>query len=98
MVRKILTLLLIVAAGTSVSAQTAVGDSLKMDSLVRSLPEVMIKGERPMVKVKGAALVYDIDRITEGSPVDNAYDALKEIPGVWRRAEALRWAEGKLPL
>lgn len=93
-----MTLLLIVAAGTSVSAQTAVGDSLKMDSLVRSLPEVMIKGERPMVKVKGAALVYDIDRITEGSPVDNAYDALKEIPGVWRRAEALRWAEGKLPL
>ena len=77
-----MTLLLIVAAGTSVSAQTAVGDSLKMDSLVRSLPEVMIKGERPMVKVKGAALVYDIDRITEGSPVDNAYDALKEIPGV----------------
>ena len=77
-----MTLLLIVAAGTSVSAQTVAGDSLKMDSLVRSLPEVMIKGERPMVKVKGAALVYDIDRITEGSPVDNAYDALKEIPGV----------------
>lgn len=65
------------------AAQTATpGDSLRMDSIIHNLPEVMVKGERPMVKVKGSALVYDIKRITEKKPVDNAYDALKELPGV----------------
>lgn len=65
------------------AAQTATpGDSLRMDSIIHNLPEVMVSGERPMVKVKGSALVYDIKRITEKKPVDNAYDALKELPGV----------------
>ena len=41
-------------------------------------------GERrtPNGKDKGSALVYDIKRITEKKPVDKAYDALKELPGV----------------
>ena len=43
------------------AAQTATpGDSLRMDSIIHNLPEVMVSGERPMVKVKGSALVYDI--------------------------------------
>lgn len=57
-------------------------NSLRIDSMMNALPEVMVRGEHAMVKISGNALVYDIKRITENKPIDNAYDALKELPGV----------------
>ena len=63
-------------------AQEVNPDSLWADSLVQTLPEVMVTGERPMVRAKAGKLEYDLQRIIEGKPVDNIYDALKELPGV----------------
>lgn len=80
--KKILFLFLLSAVCLSVAAQTAADDSLRLDSLVRTLPEVMVSGERPVVKVRGAALVYDVNRLPGNATTDNAYDALKALPGV----------------
>lgn len=55
---------------------------LYMDSLFQQLPEVMVQGERPMIKAEKGKLVYDVPRIIEKLPVSNAYEALKELPGV----------------
>ena len=80
--KKRLFLLLLSAVCLPVAAQTAADDSLRLDSLVRTLPEVMVSGERPVVKVRGAALVYDVNRLPGNATTDNAYDALKALPGV----------------
>jgi hypothetical protein len=75
----------------SAPAQVAVNDSmyLFLDSLFMELPEVMIKGERPVVKSEDGKLVYDLPRLVEKLPVDNAYDAIKELPGVIRMDDRL---------
>ena len=67
---------------TGIHAQDVKTDSLWADSLVRTLPEVMVTGERPVVKARAGRLEYDLPRIIAGKPVDNIYDALKELPGV----------------
>ena len=55
-------------------------DSIKnigyMDSLFQELPEVMITGERPIVKAEQGKLVYDVPRLVGNLPVDNAYDVV----------------------
>ena len=57
-------------------------NTLYVDSLLGQLPEVMVKGERPVVKARQGKLVYDMARLLEQQPVSNAYEALKELPGV----------------
>ena len=61
-------------------------DSIKnigyMDSLFQELPEVMITGERPIVKAEQGKLVYDVPRLVGNLPVDNAYDVVKNLPGI----------------
>ena len=42
----------------------------------------MITGERPVVKAEQGKLVYDVPRLVSNLPVDNAYDAVKNLPGV----------------
>lgn len=53
-----------------------------MDSLFQQLPEVMVKGERPVVKAERGKLVYDLPRLVEKLVVTNAYEVVKELPGV----------------
>lgn len=53
-----------------------------MDSLFQQLPEVLVKGERPVVKAERGKLVYDLPRMVERLPVNNAYEAIKELPGL----------------
>ena len=57
-------------------------NTLYVDSLLGQLPEVMVKGERPVVKARQGKLVYDMARLLDQQPVSNAYEALKELPGV----------------
>lgn len=52
------------------------------DSLMQTLPEVMVRGEHPLVKSDGSKLIFDVQRLIKDKPVDNAFDALKELPGV----------------
>ena len=57
-------------------------DSISVDSVIRSLPEVMVKGERPLAVGHGSAITYDLPRIIEKKGVDNVFDAIKELPGI----------------
>mgnify|MGYP006993784011 FL=1 len=71
----------------------APADSVKniayIDSIFKELPEVMITGERPIVKAEQGKLVYDLPRLVGNLPVDNAYDAVKNLPGVMDLGEGL---------
>ena len=78
------------------TARAQQSDSLRMDSIIHALPEVMVKGERPVVKVEGSALVYDLPRLVENKAIDNVYDALQQLPGVVKMNGALQL--GALPV
>ena len=66
----------------TLSADSIITSDARLDSIYQSLPEVMITGERPVVKALQGKLVYDLPRLIRDLPVDNAYDAVKELPGV----------------
>ena len=59
-------------------------DSLTMEwnSMFRNLPEVMIKGSRPIVKAERGMLSYNMPLLLKQLPADNAYEALTRIPGI----------------
>lgn len=80
-----MTALCLAASTTYAQSQNATvshADSLRMDSIAHALPEVMVKGERPIVRVVGSKLTYDMPLLLKKESVDNVYDALKLIPGV----------------
>ena len=52
------------------------------DSLLATLPELMITGQKPVVKVDGAKLVFDVQSFIKDAPASNAFEALKLLPGV----------------
>ena len=47
-----------------------------------ALDEVIIKAERPFVKVENGLLGYNLAVLTQNQLVNNAYEALTKIPGV----------------
>lgn len=47
-----------------------------------NLPDIMIKGERPVVKVSDGKLTYDLPRLLENKVVSNAYESILQLPGV----------------
>lgn len=57
-------------------------DSLTMENILHNLPEVMVKGSRPIVKVEQGMLSYNMPLLIKQLPADNAYEALTRIPGV----------------
>jgi hypothetical protein len=66
----------------TLSADSIIGIDGRLDSLFQTLPEVLVKGERPIVKSEQGKLVYDLPRLIVNKPIDNVYDAVKELPGV----------------
>jgi len=78
----------------SVQGQEMPADSLEMymDSLFRELPEVIVRGERPVVKAEAGKFVYDMPRLIRDLPVDNAYDAIRQLPGITEMGEGLELA------
>ncbi len=57
-------------------------DSLTMENLMHNLPEVMVKGSRPIVKAERGMLTYNMPLLMKQLPADNAYEALTRIPAV----------------
>ena len=47
-----------------------------------ALQEVVVKGERPLVKLEDNRLAYDMPQLTANRLVTNAYEALLQLPGV----------------
>ena len=83
MVNKIFLLGLFLLSVANVKAQTLTQtDSLTMETMLHNLPEVMVKGSRPIVKAERGMLSYNIPLLLKQLPADNAYEALTRIPGV----------------
>ena len=83
MVNKIFLLGLFLLSVANVNAQTLTQtDSLTMENMMHNLPEVMVKGSRPIVKAERGMLSYNMPLLLKQLPADNAYEALTRIPGV----------------
>ncbi len=54
--------------------------------------EVVVRGERPLVKVEEGRLSYDLQVAAQGKIAANAYEALTKLPGVSERDGALTLA------
>lgn len=66
----------------SLSVNAVVKDSTGQYSLSAVLDEVVVKGVRPHVKVEGGTLIYDTPALIKDKPVSNAFEAIKELPGI----------------
>lgn len=53
-----------------------------MENMMHNLPEVMVKGSRPIVKAERGMLSYNMPLLLKQLPADNAYEALTRIPGI----------------
>ena len=83
MANKIFLLGLFLLSVANVKAQTLTQtDSLTMETMLHDLPEVMVKGSRPIVKAERGMLSYNMPLLLKQLPADNAYEALTRIPGV----------------
>lgn len=83
MANKIFLLGLFLLFVANVKAQTLTQtDSLTMETMLHNLPEVMVKGSRPIVKAERGMLSYNMPLLLKQLPADNAYEALTRIPGV----------------
>lgn len=83
MANKIFLLGLFLLFVANVKAQTLTQtDSLTMETMLHNLPEVMVKGSRPIAKAERGMLSYNMPLLLKQLPADNAYEALTRIPGV----------------
>ena len=73
---------LVASAITANAQDNAQKDSLTMETMMHNLPEVMVKGSRPIVKAERGMLSYNMPLLLKQLPADNAYEALTRIPGV----------------
>lgn len=79
--RKAYVLGLSLAISYSVGAQTSMGLSC-MDSITQTLPTIMVRGAAPIAQIKGATISYDLQRLLQERGADNAWEAVKLLPGV----------------
>lgn len=77
-----LTSVLVASAITAYAQDNATKDSLTMENMMHNIPEVMVKGSRPIVKAERGMLSYNMPLLLKQLPADNAYEALTHIPGV----------------
>ena len=80
--RLLLTGLLVAAVITAKAQDNTTKDSLTMETMMHNIPEVMVKGSRPIVKAERGMLSYNMPLLLKQLPADNAYEALTHIPGV----------------
>ena len=73
-------------------------DSLTMENILHNLPEVMVKGSRPIVKVEQGMLSYNMPLLIKQLPADNAYEALTRIPGVSDAGGGIRFSGNDVTL
>lgn len=57
-------------------------DTLKEAAMEQTLENVVVKATMPLVKAKEGRLVYTISKISKGSTALNAFEVLKEVPGI----------------
>ena len=65
---------------------------IQLDPEKYALEEVVVKAERPFVKVENGRLGYNLAVLSENKVVNNAYEALTKLPGVQEDRGTLRLA------
>lgn len=99
MTNKIFFLGLFLLSVANVKAQTRTQtDSLTMETMLHNLPEVMVKGSRPIVKAERGMLSYNMPLLLKQLPADNAYEALTRIPGVSDAAGSISFSGNEVTL
>lgn len=99
MANKIFFLGLFLLSVANVKAQTRTQtDSLTMETMLHNLPEVMVKGSRPIVKAERGMLSYNMPLLLKQLPADNAYEALTRIPGVSDAAGSISFSGNEVTL
>ena len=53
------------------------------------LAEITVKGERPQVKLEGGKLTYDVPQLMKDKTVTNAFEIIKDLPGLIERNDNL---------
>lgn len=66
--------------------------SIQLKEKANELGEIVVKGERPLVKVEGGKLTYDIPELIKDKTSTNAFDVVKELPGIISQNEGLQLA------
>lgn len=56
--------------------------TIRLESKNYELDGVVVKAERPQVKVEGGALKYDVPQLMKDKAVSNAFEVVKQIPGI----------------
>lgn len=78
----LVTIILFLSVQTLSAQTTNNNDSIDINKLYKNLPEVVVKAEKPIVKIVQGKMVYNMPNLLEKLPADNAYEALTRIPGV----------------
>ena len=65
-----------------VKGQTRDAGVITLESKDYNLEEVVIEGEKPLVKVENGRLGYNLSVLSEKQVVNNAYEAITKLPGV----------------
>ncbi|WP_101690359.1 outer membrane beta-barrel family protein [Dysgonomonas massiliensis] len=66
--------------------------TIVMESKEFNLGEVVVQGERPLVRVIDGKMTYDMPQLLKNKMANNAYDAILELPGVYEQSDAIRLA------
>ncbi|MBD8387763.1 TonB dependent receptor [Dysgonomonas sp. BGC7] len=56
------------------------------------LSEIVINGERPVVKVINGKMTYDMPQLLKNKMAGNAYEAILELPGVSEQSDVIKLA------
>ena len=71
-----------------------VGD-IVIEPLDLALGEVVVSGERPLVRVEDGRLSYDLEQLVRDKVAGNTYEALTKLPGVSEKDEQQKHNQGK---
>lgn len=61
---------------------TADVGTIQLDAQNYEIGEITVKAERPLVKVENGALNYDVPQLIKDKSVSNAFEVIKQIPGI----------------
>lgn len=68
---------------------------LVMENKDFDLGEVMVQGERPIVKVVNGKMTYDMPLLLKNKMASNAYEAILQLPGVYEQDNTIQLAGTK---
>lgn len=63
--------------------------NFKLKKDITLLQELVVEGEHPAMKVEREKIIYHIPSLLKNKPVTNAYEAIREIPGVMEQQGVL---------